>query len=85
MGLTSLSPMIIMTITTEISDMQYRSYITGDQIWVRTTAGCEEVVKVITHDGKYWEEGMPNLVNLSGFERFIHRVHVFALQILHRI
>lgn len=82
MGLTSLSPMITMTITTEITEMEYRNFNTGDQIWVRHNEG---VFKFITHDGLYWEEGMPNMVRLTGLNKLINTVAAFLIRLSHKI
>lgn len=36
-------------------------YNTGDQIWLTYVDGHQKVVRVIAHDGVYWESGMTSL------------------------
>lgn len=44
------------------------TYNTGDQIWVAYINSKPVVVRIITHDGVYWESGMASLgrTNASG-------------------
>lgn len=40
-------------------------YNTGDQIWTSYRDGKTKVVRVITHDGVFWEEGMSSLGSIK--------------------
>ncbi len=44
------------------SELNHIDYWNGDHIWLDQTG---KVVKVITHDGVYWEEGMTSLGRVS--------------------
>ena len=64
--------------------MQYRTFNTGDQIWVRrTTNGREVTAKVITHDGMIWSEDEPKTRKITGVEYYLHWITVKIIQGVH--
>lgn len=68
--------------------MQYRTYATGDQIWVRRlTDGREVTVKYITSDGLTGSEDENDfkMRKLTGIERALHYVVVAAIKFNHRL
>lgn len=65
--------------------MQYRTYNTGDQLWVRRTVdGHEVTAKLITSDGLTWEEGdEKSLTQLTGVEKVLNECVVAAIRLNH--
>lgn len=50
----------------------YIKYNTGDQVWVKCLGDTVDddrykVVKIKTHDGLYWEEGMSRTISIREF------------------
>jgi hypothetical protein len=66
--------------------MQYRVYNTGDQIWLSQRYGKEVTVKLITHDGIYWdEETNAPPTKLTGLEAAMHKVQVFCIKLILKV
>lgn len=66
--------------------MQYRVFATGDQIWTSQRYGKEVTVKLLTHDGLYWdEESTSSMTKLTGFDKNIHKVEVFFIKLILKI
>jgi hypothetical protein len=66
--------------------MQYRTFNTGDQIWVRRLTNGQEVsVKVITYDGLFWDEedGFLYPKKLTGIEYAVNWLVVKTIQFNH--
>lgn len=64
--------------------MEYRTYSTGDQIWVRRTVdGQILTAKLVTSDGLKWEEGEDGMTKMDAVERFIHHFVVGAIRLSH--
>lgn len=63
--------------------MQYHVYNTGDQVWTSQRFGQRVTVKMITHDGKVWEEGNTEpFRRLTGAEKYIHTAQTFLVKLL---
>jgi len=65
--------------------MQYRSFSSGDQIWVSQRYGQDVTVKFKTSDGLVWEEGDATFRKLHGVEKAIHQVEVFCLKLIKKV
>lgn len=66
--------------------MQYHVYNTGDQVWTSQRFGQRVTVKMITHDGKVWEEGDAEpFRRLMGAEKYIHTAQTFLVKLLLRV
>jgi len=64
--------------------MEYRTFNTGDQVWVSNRFGKEVAVKVHTNDGICWSEGdRPNfIVKLTGLEAIFHKIEVCFIKLM---
>jgi len=67
--------------------MEYRTYNTGDQIWVRRLVdGRTATVKLITHDGMIWDEENDMLLQqrrLTGLELWFNKLIVATIKFNH--
>jgi len=64
--------------------MEYQVFTTGDQLWTSQRGGMRVTVKLLTHDGWYWEEGEETR-RLTGVEKILHRIEVFCMKTILKV
>jgi len=64
--------------------MKFQCFSNGDRIWLSQRFGKPAVVKIVTNDGLFWEEGT-SLKKLEGVEKFFLQVEVFFIKLFAKV